>query len=142
MARPTGARTVHHWRMKAPSVDAPRLLQGKARTFLRFLVAAFITGVAALLAAGLWVVGQAQYLEDYCHTRVDPPEASPPEALSGRPAYWDNPVTVACEFDGFPTIYTTEPAPLFGALLLAGAVVTVALIAFHWARAEKDRPAA
>lgn len=101
-----------------------------------------VTGVVALLAAALWVVGQAHYLEDYCHTRVDPPKASPPEALSGRPAYWDNPVTVACEFDGFPTVYTTEPAPLLGGLFLAGAVVTVALIAFHWARHDQETSAA
>ncbi len=105
-------------------------------------MAACILSVAAPVAAGLWVVGQAQYLEDYCFTRVEPPEASPPEALSGRPAYWDDPVTVACEFDGFPTIYTTEPAPLLGALLLAGAVLAVALLAFHWAWTEKERPSA
>ena len=105
-------------------------------------MAACLTGVAALLAAGLWVVGQAQYLQDYCFTRIEPPETSPPEALSGRPAYWDDPVTVACEFDGFPTIYTTEPAPLVGAILLAVAVVAVALIALHWARSEEDRPSA
>lgn len=128
--------------MKTPDVDAPRLFQGQGRTFLRSLLAACITSVAALLAAGLWIVGQAEYLEDYCFTRVEPPEASPPEALSGRPAYWDDPVTVACEFDGFPTVYTIERAPLFGALLLAGAVVAVALIAVHWARTEKDRPSA
>lgn len=117
--------------MQAPDVEA------KGRPILRFLIAAFLTCVAALLAAGLWAFGQAQYVEDYCHTRVEPPITSPPEALSGRPAYWDNPVTVACEFDGFLTIYTTDPTPSFGALLLTGAVVAVALIAFHWARAEK-----
>lgn len=116
------------------------LFRGRGRTFLRLHLTVFIASVAALLAAGLRVVGQAQYLEDYCHTRVEPPDASPPETLSGRPAYWDNPVTVACEFDRYPTIYTTEQAPLFSALLLTGAVIAVALIAFHWARAEKDRP--
>jgi hypothetical protein len=123
--------------VNAPDVDAPRLSQGEGRPLLRFLLAASITGLAALLAAGSWIVGQTQYLEDYCHTRIEPPEASSPEALSGRPAYWDNPITVACEFDGFPTVYTTEPAPLFGALLLAGGVVAVAFIAFNWARPEK-----
>lgn len=128
--------------MQAPDVDDPPLSQGHGRPIFRYLLAALITCVAALLAAGLWVLGQAQYVQDYCHTRVEPPTTRPPEALSGRPAYWDNLVTIACAFDGFPTIYTTDPVPLFGALLLTGAVVAVALIAFHWARAEKQGPAA
>lgn len=127
--------------MQAPDVDDSPLSQGRGRPISRLLIAAFITCVAALLAAGLWVIGQAQYVQDYCFTRVEPPITSPPEALSGRPAYWDNPVTVACEFDGFPTIYTTDPAPLFGALLLLGAILAVAVITFDWARAEKQRTA-
>lgn len=140
--RPTGAGIVHHRHMKAPDDDDPPIFQGQGRTLLGFLMAGFITSAAALMATGLWLVGQAQYLEDYCPTRVDPPEASTPEALSGRPAHWEDPVTVACEFDGFPTIYATEPAPLVGALLLAGAVVAIAFFAFQWARAERRRPPA
>lgn len=116
-------------------VDDPPLARGHGRVVFRSLMAASTTCLAALLAAGLWVFGQAQYVQDYCHTRVHPPLTSPPEALSGRPAYWRDPVTIACEFEGFPTVHTTDPAPLLGALLLAGAVAAVALIAFRWARA-------
>lgn len=124
--------------MKTSEVESP-LDQGREHALPRTLLASFVTGVAALLAAGFWVVGQGQYLQDYCFTRVEPPQTSPPEALSGRPAYWADPVTVACEFDGFSTVYTTEPAPLLGALLLAAVVIAVAFVTFRWAWAAKGR---
>ena len=120
--------------MPVPSVDAEPHSTGPGHVFLRFLLAAVFTGVTALLFVLFWLIGQAQYLEDYCHTRVPQPKASPPEALSGRPAYWDDPITVACEFDGFQTVYVTEPGPLGGALALAGMVVAVAFITCRWAR--------
>ena len=125
--------------MKASEAESPTLDQGRGHALLRILLASFLTGVAALLAAGFWVVGQGQYLQDYCFTRVELPQTSPPEALSGRPAHWADPVTVACEFDGFSTIYTTGPAPLIGALLLAAVVIAVALVTFRWAWAAKGR---
>lgn len=95
-----------------------------------------VTGGTALVSALVWLMGQAQYLNDYCTTRASQPITSPPEALSARPAYMDDPITVACEFDGFPTVYVTEPAPLLGALLLTGMVIAVAFIAFSWARSS------
>lgn len=132
----------HHERMQRPHVEYSPVSGGQGQPILRFVLAALVTSVAALLATGLLVFGQAQYVQDYCHTRVEPPATFPPEALSGRPAYWDNPVTVACEFDGFPTIYTTDPGPVVGGLILLGVVLVVTLVAFDWARAGKRKTAA
>lgn len=109
---------------------------GRAASLGRTLVAVLVTVLAALVAAVAWVVGQALYLEDYCLTRVDRPEGSRPEASGGRPAYWRDPVTVACEYDGHGTVLATEPGPLVAALLLAAAVCAVAVTAFTWARRE------
>jgi hypothetical protein len=60
--------------------------------------------------------------------------AIPPEALGGRPAYMDDPITIACEYDGFPTVYVTEPGPLLGALLMMTIVIAVAFGAYRWVR--------
>jgi hypothetical protein len=104
----------------------------------RLVVAAMLTIIAGLVAAGIWGVGQAQFLEDYCSTQAPQPKAPSPEALDGRPAYLDGLVTVRCEYDDLPTVVVTEPLPLVGALVLAALVLWVAFAAFRWAR----RPAA
>jgi hypothetical protein len=105
----------------------------------RLLMASLATMAAALLAAGVWVVGQAQYINDYCATgRVQQPTPANPEALGGRPAYLDGPVTVVCEYDGHPTVTVTDPAPLLGALVLMIVVVAFALLTLRWARRDGD----
>jgi len=105
----------------------------------RLIVACLGTLAAALLAAGVWVVGQAQYINDYCTTdRVNRPTQANPEALGGRPAYLDGPVTVVCEYDGYPTITVTDPAPLLGALVLMISVIAFAVVTLRWARRDSD----
>jgi hypothetical protein len=101
---------------------------------LRLLVAGLASLLTGLLAAGSWVVGQAQYLEDYCSTRAPEPSAPTPEALDGRPAYLDGAMTVRCEYHDLPTVLVTDPLPLAGALVLAVLVLAVAIQAFRWAR--------
>jgi hypothetical protein len=108
---------------------------------LRLLVASLATVTAALLASGFWVVGQAQYLNDYCTTdRVQQPTPTNLEALGGRPAYLDGPVTVVCEYDGYPTVTVTDPAPLLGALVVMSLVVAFAAVTLRWARRGGDTP--
>lgn len=94
---------------------------------------------SALLAAGLWVVGQAQYTEDYCRTRAPQPEAPPGvEGLSGRPGYLDGPVTIRCEYDQVADVAVVDALPLLGALLLAMLVLAITATSLRWAL----RPAA
>jgi hypothetical protein len=108
----------------------------------RLVVAWLATMAAALFAAGVWVVGQAQYINDYCTSdRVAQPTPADPEALGGRPAYLDEPVTVVCEYDGYSTATVTDPAPLLGALVLMVLVVAVAVATLRWARRERDTQA-
>ena len=105
----------------------------------RLLVACFATVTAALLASGVWGVGQAQYLNDYCTSdRVRQPTPASPEMLGGRPAYLDGPVTVVCEYDGYPTVTVTDPAPLLGALIVMSLVVVFAVVTLRWARRDRD----
>lgn len=104
---------------------------------LRWFGAALVTGVTAVLALGFWIVGQGQYINDYCHTHAPEPTSPHPEALSGRPGYidyLDNPVTVVCEYDQFPTVYVTDPAPLVGLVFVVAVVVGVAAMMVGWAR--------
>lgn len=101
---------------------------------LRLVVAGLASLLTGLLAAGSWVVGQAQYLEDYCSTRAPEASASTPEALDGRPAYLDGAMTVRCEYDDLPTVLVSDPLPMAGALVLAVLVVVVAIQAVRWAR--------
>jgi hypothetical protein len=108
------------------------------RPTLRLLVAVGVTTVVALLAAGVWAVGQAQYLNDYCTTRAPQPETATPEGIGGRPAYLDGLTTVRCEYDNLPAVTVTDPMPLLGALLLAACVLAVWVVVFRWVR----RPAA
>lgn len=77
------------------------------------LVMAWLAAMAAVFcAAGVWVVGQAQYVNHYCTSdRVDQPTPANPEALGGRPAYLDGPLTVGCEYDGYSTVTVADPAP-------------------------------
>lgn len=105
----------------------------------RLVVASVATMAAALCAAVIWVVGQAQYINDYCTSdRVAQPTPADPEALGGRPAYLDGPVTVVCEYDGYPTVTVTDPAPLLGALVLIVMVIAVAVVMLRWARGDRD----
>jgi hypothetical protein len=105
----------------------------------RLLVACLATVAAALLAAGVWVVGKAQYINDYCTgDRVQQPTPASPEALGGRPAYLDGPVTVVCEYDGYLTVTVTDPAPLLGALIVMSLVVAFAIVTLRWARRDRD----
>lgn len=91
--------------------------------------------MCAVVAFGLWVVGQARYTEDYCQTRVDAPAAPPGvEGLSGRPAYLDGPVTIRCEYDQVPNLAVTDPLPLIGALVLTVLVLGVFALTLQWAR--------
>lgn len=104
------------------------------RAVRRHLAATVVTLLVALVSAIAWVVGQAQYINDYCTTRAP----QPPDVRGGRPAYMADPLTVACEFDGHPTVYVAEPAPLLGALLLTAVVVAVGVVAFRWARSSSE----
>lgn len=102
---------------------------------MRWTLAILTVTATSLVAAGVWMLGQARYLEDYCLARIEPPSTTAPEALSGRPAYLRDPWTVACEFDGLPTVYTTDPGLLIAAVVLGVIVVVVAAAAFRWASA-------
>lgn len=115
-------------------VAEPRNGQARLRLLGRLVVAGVATVLTSLLAAGLWAVGQAQYTNDYCSTRVPEPESpSSPEAVGGRPAYMDGPVTIRCEYDHFPTVTVIEPLPLIGALVLAALAVGAAVLFVRWA---------
>lgn len=116
--------------MSVPNVKEEHPTPSPGRAFLKILAAAAVTLLTALLAALVWLLGQAQYVNDYCTTRAP----QPPNVAGGRPAYMSDPITVACEFDGYPTVYVTEPGPLLGALLLTAIVIAVGLVATHWAR--------
>lgn len=125
----------HPCAMPIPEVVAEQHLPPtRGSTFVRLLAATVVTGFVALLSALAWLIAQAQYINDYCTTRTPQPITSPPEALGGRPAYMHGPMTVACEYDGFPTVYVTEPGPLLGALLMMAIVIAVAFGAYRWAR--------
>jgi hypothetical protein len=104
------------------------------RSMPRLVVAGLTTLITGLLAAGLWVVAQAQYLNDYCSNRAPQPKPSAPEALDGRPAHLDGPVTVRCDYDDFPAVVVTDALPLVGALVLAVLVLGVAFLTLRWAR--------
>jgi TRAP-type C4-dicarboxylate transport system permease small subunit len=77
---------------------AEQYMPARGSAFLRLLAASVVTGFVALVSALAWLIGQAQYLNDYCTTRAPLALTSAPEALGGRPAYMDDPITVACEF--------------------------------------------
>jgi hypothetical protein len=100
----------------------------------RLVAAGLVTAIAGLIAAGVWTLLQAQYINDYCTTRAPQPTPANPEVLGGRPAYLDGPVTVVCEYDGYPTVTVTDPVPLLGALVLAAGVLAVGIAVFRWAR--------
>lgn len=114
------------------------------RSAPRLVVAGLITVFTGLLAVGLWVVFQAQYLADYCSTRAPQPEAPTPEVVDGRPAYLDSLVTVRCDYHGLPTVVVTSALPLLGAVVLAALGLGVAVVAFRWAlqpnRVQTYRP--
>jgi hypothetical protein len=118
-----------------------RVAEGALRRMvLRLGVAVVVTLLAGLLAAGFWAVGQAQYLNDYCSTQAPRPKAPTPEALDGRPAYLDSPMTVRCEYHNLPTVVVIEPLPLAGALVLGALVVGIAFVTFRWARSALLTP--
>ena len=110
--------------------EAPR--DGSARSLTRLLVAGAVTVFAGLLAAALWAVSSAQYLGGYCTSRASQPTPANPESLGGRPAYMPNPVTVRCEYDGFPTVDVIDPMPLLGAVVMVGVVAVVATLMLRW----------
>jgi hypothetical protein len=118
----------------APSAQQHDQGGGAAQSLPRLLVAAAMSAVAALSAAACWAIFQAQYVNDYCTTRVPQPVPANPEALGGRPAYMPNPVTIRCEYDRFPTVDVMDPMPLLGALVMVGVVAVVTTLMFRWAR--------
>ena len=106
------------------------------RSVLRLVAASLVTLLAGLVATVFWIVGQAQYLNEYCHLHArEQPKPTPPEleALSGRPAYLDGPMTVVCEYDQFPTIREIAPIPFVFALILAAVIVGIGVGTFRWA---------
>ncbi len=103
------------------------------RSVLRLAAAGLVTLFLGLVAAIFWIVAQAQYTNDYCHTRAPQPEATPPESASGRPAYFGDPVTIVCEYDGYPTVEVFVPGPFLGALFLVAVVVGIGVGLFRWA---------
>jgi hypothetical protein len=101
---------------------------------VRLAIASVAILAAALLAAGFWLVGQAQYTENYCFTRAPEPAGVNPEGLSGRPGHLDGPVTIRCEYDEASDVVVTDPLPLTGAVVLATLVMAVAVVSLLWAR--------
>lgn len=112
------------------------------RSVWRLAVAGLVTLFAGLVASGFWIVGQAQYINDYCSsTRAPQPEPTPPfyeRGLDGRPAYMDGPYTVVCEYDERPTVEIFDPTVLIGALFLAAVVIFIGICAFYWAWGPKQ----
>lgn len=125
------------------------------RSVLRLATAGLVTLLAGLVAAVFWIVGQAQYFNEYCtmHSRNQPepadyPESlngqpAYPESLSGQPAYMDGPITVVCEYDYYPTVREIAPGWFIIALILAAVVVGIGVGTFRWAWRPKPpkRPA-
>lgn len=106
------------------------------RSVLRLATAGLVTLVLGLVAAVFWIVAQAQYTNDYCSRDGVAPEPSPPfheAGLGGRPAYFDGPFTIMCEYDGYPTVEVFVPGPFLGALFLAAVVVGIGVGLFRWA---------
>lgn len=108
------------------------------KAMLRVVLAGIGTLLTALFAAVLWVLAQAQYINDYCSTRAPQPTSPTPEALDGRPAYMDGPVTVVCEYHELPTVEVTDALPFIGACLLAVVVLAIGVWAFRWALRPTD----
>lgn len=102
----------------------------------RLIISAAMTAAAGMFAAAFWAIARAQYVNDYCTTRARQPEPANPEALGGRPAYMPDPVTIRCEYDGFPTVDVFDPLPLLGGLVLAVAVAVLAFLMFRNARTQ------
>ncbi len=122
--------------MNDPQTQVAETPNGQARLRLlaRLVAAGVATVLTSLLAAAFWAGGLGQYTNDYCSTRAPRPEwPSNPEAVDGRPAYMDGPVTIRCEYDHFPTVTVIEPLPLIGALVLAALAVGAAVLFFRWA---------
>ena len=118
------------------------------RSVLRLVVAGVVTLLAGLVAAVFWIVGQAQYFNEYCtmHSRNQPEplsSLSPEAGMGGRPAYMDGPITVVCEYDCHPTVREIAPGWFIIALILAAVVVGIGVGTFRWAWRPKPskRPA-
>lgn len=122
------------WCVSLASRRRCRGVTAETLSVARVAAALVATITAALFATGLWVVGQAQYTEDYCHTRAPQLPVADSEGLSGRPGYLDGPVTMRCEYDQVPAVEVTDPLPLVSAVVLLVLVIVVAVVALRWAR--------
>lgn len=110
---------------------APKLL------IARSSAAALITLVVMLTALGIAVIGQGQYVDDYCITRVPAPKGMTEATGGGRPAYLDNPITIRCDYDHFPSVTVTDLFPLFW---IVGTVGTATIISALLWRTMVIRP--
>ncbi len=96
------------------------------RRFVVRSVAVLCGGLVALVAFVVWIVGQAQYLEDYCFTRV----TGPPGEYGIRGPYFEGPFTIRCAFSEHPDAIVTDPLPALW--LVAGVVGTVLTLGLIW----------
>ena len=101
----------------------------------RMFVASLVVLACLAVCSIAWAVGVADYTEDYCTSRTDPPTIGGSlEGTSGRPGYMDGPLTVRCDWDR-PNVTQEifDPRPLAMAVVLAVLVATVAGFLFRWA---------
>jgi hypothetical protein len=88
--------------------------------------------LSTALCGAFWVLGLAQYRDNYCVTRAPLPAGEPGEV---RTAYLDGPLTIRCEWlDPKATIEIFDPFPLLFGAFMALPVAGVSFVTFRWAR--------
>jgi len=91
-------------------------------------VLAVVVGVAvAAVGVVAWLLGRAQYLEDYCFTRAPlPPGVT--EGSSVRGPFFDSPISLRCDWAAYPDVVVTDAVPLLGLLFVVLLAVVAALV--------------
>ncbi len=104
------------------------------RRFVVRSVAALCGGLVTLVAFVVWAVGQAQYLEDYCFTRV----TLPPGEYGIRGPYLEG-FTIRCVFSEHPDAVVADPLPaLWLVAAVGGTALALGLIWFTARQLERD----
>ena len=91
-------------------------------------VLAVVVGlVVAAAGAVAWLLGRAQYLEDYCFTRAPlPPGVT--EGSTVRGPFFASPVSLRCDWAAHPDVVVTDAVPLLGLLFVVLLAVVAALV--------------